>query len=98
MKITSKLREYLKMNLNHFTNSLVINRIDSNIRFKELISKKNLHNKNLEELILNGYSYYNEFLPEKLNELIVNNFKNENTFFFEKLNRSVSFCARSMVL
>ena len=40
MKFVSKFKEYLKLNINHYINSIIINQIDSNTKSEDITSKK----------------------------------------------------------
>ena len=91
MKFVSKFKEYLKLNINHYINSIIINQIDSNTKNEDLISKKNLSVQDLNRLNSSGFLYFEKFLPEELNQLIIFNFNNEKSIFTKNLLKVFKF-------
>ena len=91
MKFVSKFKENLKLNINHYINSIIINQIDSNTKNEDLISKKNLSVQDLNRLNSSGFLYFEKFLPEELNQLIIFNFNNEKSIFTKNLLKVFKF-------
>ena len=95
MNIFPRAKYYLKVYLNHLSNSQIINKIDHDKDYIASVQKKIKEDDNLKKLDKHGFLYFDNYLPNDLQKLIKSNFEEKKNYFSENMIQVFDFIEKN---